>query len=142
MTAARRPVRDSLRCDDARRVRDLLRAALNGDLYPDGYLPGETQLMEEFGASRSTVRDALGMLHAEGLIDRRKGLGTLVAHSKSIVKLTENHGVGEREPGSMWSGQMRVRLLEWVDATLPHIAAVRMAAEVGEPRLRANYYEV
>jgi DNA-binding FadR family transcriptional regulator len=62
MTAARRPLRDSRRCDDARRVRDLLRAALNADLYPDGYLPGETQLMEEFGVSRSTVRDALGRI--------------------------------------------------------------------------------
>lgn len=139
MTAARRTLRDSRKSDDARRVRDLLRSALNGDLYPNGLLPGETQLMEQFAVSRSSVRDALAMLHAEGLIDRRKGLGTLVVHSKNIVELNENHGVGEPGPGSIWSGLMRTHVLDWSDVPLPHIAADRMGAEPGEPSLRIDY---
>ncbi len=139
MTAVRHALRDSRKSDDARRVRDLLRSALTSDLYPNGLLPGETQLMEQFAVPRSAVREALAMLHAEGLIDRRKGLGTLVVHSKCIVPLTENHGVGEPGPGSIWSGLMRTHLLDWSVVPLPQIAAERMDAKPGERSLRIDY---
>jgi GntR family transcriptional regulator len=125
--------------DSARRVRDLLRSGLNAGLYARGVLPGEIALMDEFAVSRSAVRDALAMLTAEGLIDRRKGLGTLIVHSKNVVPLVENHGVGDPEPGSMWSGQMRVRLLDWTELGLPDIAAERLETAAGLPCLRVDY---
>lgn len=142
MEPVRRVPRESRRLDDARRVRDLLRSALNSGIYPDGKLPGETQLMDEFAVSRSAVRDALTMLSDEGLIDRRKGLGTLVIHSKTVVKLSENHGVEVPAPGSPWSGQMRIRLLDWTELRLPEIAACRLDAAVGERGLRIDYIAV
>lgn len=43
--------------------------------YGDG-LPGELQLVRQFGVARSTVRKALERLETEGLIDRRPGRGT------------------------------------------------------------------
>jgi GntR family transcriptional regulator len=139
MTAIRRPAK---RSDDARRVRDLLRSALNSDVYSDGKLPSENQLMDEFAVSRSAVRDALAMLSDEGLVDRRKGLGTLVVHSKTVVKLSENHGVDDPTPGSMWSGQMRIRLLDWTEMPLPEIAVRRLDAAAGDHGLRIDYVAI
>jgi GntR family transcriptional regulator len=142
MTAVRRGLRDARRSDDARRVRDLLRAALNCDVYPDGKLPDETRLMDEFGVSRSAVRDALTMLSDEGLVDRRKGLGTLVVHTKTVMQLAENHGVADPAPGSVWSGQMRIRILDWTEVRLPQIAAHRLRASADERSLRIDYVAI
>jgi DNA-binding FadR family transcriptional regulator len=38
-----------------------------------GVLPGEMALAKRYGVGRNTVRDAMAMLRAEGLIDSRKG---------------------------------------------------------------------
>lgn len=44
-------------------------------------LPSEEQLMETFGVSRPTVRQALNTLRAEGLIRIERGVGTFVSKS-------------------------------------------------------------
>jgi GntR family transcriptional regulator len=46
--------------------------------YGDG-LPGELELVTEFGVSRGTVRQALDRLSRRGLIVRRRGRGSFVA---------------------------------------------------------------
>ena len=45
-------------------------------------LPGELTLCEQFHCSRETVRHALGLLEAEGLIVRAHGSGTYLAESR------------------------------------------------------------
>jgi GntR family transcriptional regulator len=45
-------------------------------------LPGEHQLCESFAVSRTVVRQALGELENEGLVERHKGRGTFVAKKK------------------------------------------------------------
>jgi DNA-binding GntR family transcriptional regulator len=45
-------------------------------------LPGELELMSQFGVSRHTVREALRRLDAIGLIERRRRLGTVVKASE------------------------------------------------------------
>ena len=47
-------------------------------LSPGDMLPGENALAAEFGVSRPTLRRALAELEAEGVIDRRNGVGTVV----------------------------------------------------------------
>jgi GntR family transcriptional regulator len=61
-----------------RRLRDVLRLAVVDRqwLDADGMLPTEQELMDEFGASRTSIRDALAMLVDEGQIQRRRGQGT------------------------------------------------------------------
>jgi len=44
----------------------------------DESLPSEPELSRRFAASRATVRQALTLLEAEGVIIRRRGLGTFV----------------------------------------------------------------
>jgi len=41
-------------------------------------LPGEPELCRRFGTARNTVRQALDLLHRQGLIERRKGEGTFI----------------------------------------------------------------
>jgi GntR family transcriptional regulator len=133
------PDRPGRRWDDTRRVRDLLRSELNRGGYVAGRLPTEDQLIAEFGVSRAAVRDALAALRSEGLIERLQGIGTLVKRSKTIMRLVENHGVVEPSPGSMWSGQMRIRLLDWSEVRLPEIAANVLDAKAGDRALRIDY---
>lgn len=51
----------------------LRRQIVKGDLKPGRTLPPELQLMEQFGVSRPTLREAFRVLEAEGLISVRRG---------------------------------------------------------------------
>jgi GntR family transcriptional repressor for pyruvate dehydrogenase complex len=53
------------------RVRD-------GTLAPGEKLPTEAAIMEEFGVSRTVVREAISRLQAAGLVATRHGVGTFV----------------------------------------------------------------
>jgi len=52
---------------------------MEGVYPPNGHLPGETALAEEYGVSRNTLRQALAILSEDGMIIRSQGKGTLVA---------------------------------------------------------------
>lgn len=55
----------------AERIRD-------GQLAPGTKLPTEAAVMEEFGISRTVVREAISRLQAAGLVATRHGVGTFV----------------------------------------------------------------
>jgi len=58
-------------------------SVLASGALPNGYvLPPERVLCELFGVSRMTLRQAMSLLDREGLIDSRRGLGTVVTHSR------------------------------------------------------------
>lgn len=60
-----------------------LRTAINeGEYKSTSRLPTEQRLMQQFGVSRQTVRNALEILAREGLIQRRQGSGTVVLEQK------------------------------------------------------------
>ena len=62
-----------------RRIQGDLRARVDrGDLLPGSRIETELELMERYGVSRATIRQALGGLIAEGLLEIRRGLGTYV----------------------------------------------------------------
>jgi len=50
-----------------------------GTLRAGERLPSESELVEHFGVSRNTVRQALEVLHSVNLISRQQGRGTFVA---------------------------------------------------------------
>ncbi|WP_265516808.1 GntR family transcriptional regulator [Nitratireductor luteus] len=61
-------------------VDSVIRKRLVENDYPPGsMLPSEIQLAKELGVSQGTVRRALDGLVAEGLVNRRQGLGTFVS---------------------------------------------------------------
>ncbi|WP_203553445.1 GntR family transcriptional regulator [Bacillus sp. B15-48] len=48
-------------------------------LYPEGSkLPSEPLLAEQLGISRSTLRQALGLLQEDGILEAKKGIGNFV----------------------------------------------------------------
>ena len=51
---------------------------LAGDLPPGHKLPSEAELIEEFGVSRTVVREAVTRLRAEGLVETFHGRGSFV----------------------------------------------------------------
>ncbi|EPD55839.1 MULTISPECIES: GntR family transcriptional regulator [unclassified Streptomyces] len=81
-TVAAHRARRRLRADQARQLADLLRHQLLAGGFPDGTLPHETTLATDYRATRNTVRQALDLLRAEGLVDRLPGVGTVVVARK------------------------------------------------------------
>ncbi|MGB0210638.1 GntR family transcriptional regulator [Algiphilus sp.] len=57
-----------------------------GELRPGDVLPTEEKLCEQYGVSRITVRRAQDDLIAEGLIVRRRGVGTFVAEPREATR--------------------------------------------------------
>ena len=54
----------------------------NGEWQPGDMLPTEEQLQEQYGLSRTTVRQSLKELEDEGKISRHRGRGTFVSQPK------------------------------------------------------------
>ena len=59
-------------------VEELGMRIMGGDLQPDLPFPKEADLGQEFGASRSVIREAVKSLAAKGLVESRTGTGIRV----------------------------------------------------------------
>lgn len=94
-TVAAHRARRRLRADQARQLADLLRRQLLTDGFPDGALPHESTLAGDYRASRNTVREALDLLRAEGLVERLPGVGTVVVAQKYPHGLDRLMGLAE-----------------------------------------------
>lgn len=57
---------------------EILRRITDGPWGPGTQLPGEVQMADEFGCSRTTMNRALRALADQGLVDRRRKAGTRV----------------------------------------------------------------
>lgn len=69
-------------------VEKLLRNLIDKPEYIKGQLlPKEVNIANQLGISRNTVRQAISKLVIEGLIERKKGVGTKVANQNISTKL-------------------------------------------------------
>jgi GntR family transcriptional regulator, transcriptional repressor for pyruvate dehydrogenase complex len=59
-------------------VERLKERILAGDIEPGQKLPAESSLMDEFGVSRTVVREAISRLQAAGLVETFQGRGSFV----------------------------------------------------------------
>ncbi|MYR45179.1 GntR family transcriptional regulator [Streptomyces sp. SID5910] len=94
-TVAAHRARRRLRADRARQLADLLRRQILTEAFPDTTLPHEDALATDYGASRNTVREALDLLRAEGLVARQPGVGTVVVARKYAHGLDRLMGLAE-----------------------------------------------
>ena len=99
------------------RIKGALRDGIVSGLYaPASLLPSEAVLGAQFGASRITVRQALGDLQNEGLIYRRHGKGTFVSQPKAFQNVTALQGFAEAMSAQGHAIRNRVLKLQTVPA--------------------------
>ncbi len=58
---------------------DLRKRIMAKEYLPGQVLPSERQLMESYGVSRLTVREAINRLVAQGMVEKKQGKGTFVS---------------------------------------------------------------
>jgi GntR family transcriptional regulator len=71
---------------------ELRAAILKGTFGPGSQLPGEMELVTLLGVSRTVVREALRILEEDGLITRRRGIGTFVRKHPILNNLSLDFG--------------------------------------------------
>jgi GntR family transcriptional regulator len=73
-------------------VEELLRKIIELPEYKNGgFLPKEVELAKRLGISRNTIRQATNKLEYEGLLTRKKGVGTKVAENTVTTSLDSWH---------------------------------------------------
>lgn len=72
---------------------ELRRRLSAGDF--DKRFPTEAELVEAFGISRATVREAIRRLRADGLVDARRGSGTFVVRRQLDVPILGMSGLAQ-----------------------------------------------
>jgi GntR family transcriptional regulator, transcriptional repressor for pyruvate dehydrogenase complex len=84
-------------------VHQIEESILNGKLKPGDQLPPERELAQQFGVSRTAVREAVRALHQRGLVEAYSGRGTFVTNGTSqairnsldlIMKISQPVGSG------------------------------------------------
>lgn len=61
------------------KVTSMLASQIRGGVYPvNARLPTEQFMTEEYGVSRTVIREAISRLKSEGLVETRQGSGTIV----------------------------------------------------------------
>jgi GntR family transcriptional regulator len=87
---------------DSHQIAHQLRAAiLTRTLAPGAQLPSQPELAAHYGVARETVKSALRLLAAEGLIVSRQGQGTFVKTQKRLRRLSDaryKRGDGVKPP--------------------------------------------
>lgn len=73
----------------AQLLRELIRT---GQLGPGDRVPSEPQLARKYSVSRDTAQRALAMLADEGLITRRRGVGSIVADAQPVTEVRARPG--------------------------------------------------
>jgi len=110
-------------------VEDLIRTAiLSGDLHGGERLPAEAELARQFVVSRTTVREALRALSAQGLIKKIPGAG-----GGSFVQSVDHHSMGVLLQESMHN------LLQLGSLNYDEVAIVRQYLEIPAARLAAAH---
>lgn len=61
-------------------VNQIMDSLLNEELRPGDKLPTEVEMMEQLGVGRNSVREAIKMLSALGVLEIRRGQGTFIVN--------------------------------------------------------------
>ncbi|MFF9555260.1 GntR family transcriptional regulator [Streptomyces albus] len=74
-----------------RQIADRIREAIDKGRFEEGAkLPSESELVEHFGVSRMTVRNALSLLRSEGLVTAEHGKGVFVRPRPPVRRLASD----------------------------------------------------
>ncbi len=98
-------------------IRDTLRRQiLDGSYEVHERLPSENEMMNTFGVSRITIRQALRDLHNEGLVFSAQGKGTFVSKPKAVQNVQRLEGFGEAMAAQGYEASARVLSIQQLKA--------------------------
>jgi GntR family transcriptional regulator len=123
----------------------------SGELLPGDRLPPERELSEQLGVTRMTLRRALRVLEAQGLVERKHGVGTYISEPKidrrmdTVFRFTRGMQSRGYTPGTrlisldqvMMDAALARELAAPVSAPAYRIVRLRMVNQ--EPVLLENY---
>jgi GntR family transcriptional regulator len=92
-----------------RQIADALRGKIeSGELAHGAQLPTEIELMEQYDASRNTVRDAIKLLISRALVETRAGQGTFVIEKINpfVTTLTADPQTGRGGEGDVYIAEV------------------------------------
>jgi GntR family transcriptional regulator len=136
-------------------LRDALQAQIEqGSWSPGDQLPGDQELCEIYGVSRTVVRQALQELSFQGTINRHRGRGTFVAEPKISSTSLVHSLMGFHEDMVVRGLEMRDEILEKVmlpvnpkiahyldlEALAPIVKLERLRFVEGEPIVHVTSY--
>jgi GntR family transcriptional repressor for pyruvate dehydrogenase complex len=112
-------------------VEELKQRILSGEIAPGEKLPGENRLVEEFGVSRTVVREAVSRLQAAGLVETFQGRGSFVLEvpegtpglrevrsHRDVLELMDFRIGVESEAAGLAAGRRSVHQLKGIDRAL------------------------
>ena len=110
----------------ADRVARLLAQQIRTGVYPvDARLPTESAMSEQYGVSRTVVREAVSRLRSDGLVETRQGSGTVVCDPRvsDAFRLTPS------PDGNPAQGVLQIlELRRGIEAEMAALAAERRSA--------------
>ena len=114
------------------RVADELRRQItSGEYAPGDRLPSETTLVDQFRVSLPTVRQAIGVLRAEGLLDSRHGIGTFVKESRRLQRRSRRRYGRARTDKQLLTSHLRHDIVFAGRGPAPDHVAEAMGEELG-----------
>ena len=125
---------DSLKTQLQRALRDRI---ISGYYAPGSQFPSEAELVDEYNVSRTTVRSSLAALEAEGLIQRRWGVGTFVS-DRSLIANQIEEALDFYELISASGYKPAVEVLSAVPVAAGELESHRLDVEVDSPVLRVR----
>ncbi|CAN7304178.1 FadR/GntR family transcriptional regulator [Pseudoduganella sp. LjRoot289] len=105
----------------ARVAEQLLSKIRAEGLAPGTRLPSEQAMAQHFGVSRTVVRDAIGLLKADGLLETRKGSGAFVCQADAAPAFRSD----SMRAQSIQSLLNIIEVREGMEAEIAALAAVR-----------------
>lgn len=111
-----------------RRIRDLIRVSVTDGADTAEYggrLAPETELMADYGGTRDVVREALSQLSDEGLLERRRGLGTLRTVDRVSWDI-QLPAMGDSLKQHLAVGRISPKLLHWGWIKAPSLIASKL----------------
>jgi DNA-binding GntR family transcriptional regulator len=126
------------------RIASALRADIREGTYgPGDRLPAETALMERFKVSLPTLRQAIGLLRAEGLVESRHGIGTFVREDRRLTRRSRHRYGAARGRAGLLTAHLRHEITFAGRGPLPERIAEAMGAAAGDEVVirRRNLYD-
>jgi len=112
-------------------IRDLEESITSGRFPVGSLLPTEFELCDQYGASRYTVRLALQELQDQGLISRRKNVGTRVEATKPVAGFTQSIATVDE---LAQFGATHVRVVHDVEPIVVDLALAKVMGAAGGTR--------